>query len=550
MTIAPHASRHCHSEAAAPGERAAFFPVAAAFRRAALCWVLALLFALPAAATIRYRVSLDHPEQHVFHVAMTIETEQQNTVVALPAWNALYQVRDFAYRVRNVHAFAHSAHAVPLTVQPFDKQSWQISLPRPGADPAPDDVEIDYAIAWDDPDPFNSQLNEHHAFINLAEILMYVPDRRTEDITVAFENAPADWRIISELPAGTTVDSFAAPTYDALVDAPVEAGKFEEFEFDNAGAHFRAVVDANDWNNSSRRRLEEALRRITGYELQLMGGPPFREYTFFFHIGPYADVGGGGMEHSNSTAIAATSVEHAAAVAAHEFFHAWNVKRIRPQTLEPVDYTKEQYTRALWFAEGVTNTYAAYTLERTGLWSKNQFYADLASQICELESRPARLWQSVEESSLDAWFEKYEVYSVPDRSISYYNKGQILGVLLDLAVRDATENRKSLDDVLRRLNDEYARAGKFYNDSEGIRAAVEQVSGKSFEDFFGRYVSGAGEIPYDDFLSIAGLELKIEAAQAGNQGARTDSRCSIAEIAHPSDRQRRIRDGLLRGETN
>jgi predicted metalloprotease with PDZ domain len=524
--------------------------VAAAFRRALLCCFLALLFALPAVATIRYRVSLAEPEQHVFNVTMTVEAEPHNLVVALPAWNALYQLRDFAYRVGDVRASAHSEHADPLPIQLLDKQSWEISTAGLPAASGHDDVEIDYTIAWGDPGPFNSQLNDHHAFINLAEILMYVPDRRAEDTQIAFVNLPAGWRIATELPAGSGANSFVAPSYDALVDAPVEAGKFDEFEFGSAGARFRVVVDAGDWNSAERRRLEEPLRRITGYELQLMGGAPFREYTFFFHIGSYADVGGGGMEHSNSTAIAATSVERAAAVAAHELFHAWNVKRIRPQTLEPVDYTKEQYTRALWFAEGVTNTYAAYTLARTGLWPKSQFYADLASQICELQSRPARLWQSVEESSVDAWLEKYDAYNAPDRSISYYNKGQILGVLLDLAIRDATDNRKSLDDVLRRMDDEYAHAGKFYDDSGGIRAVIEEVSGNSFEEFFRRYVSGAAEIPYNEFLSIAGLELTIAGPQQGNYGVGADSRCSIAEIGHPTDRQRRIRDGLLRGEAN
>ena len=182
------------------------------------------------------------------------------------------------------------------------------------------------------------------------------------------------------------------------------------------------------------------------------------------------------MEHANCTAIGSGSVEGAIAVAAHEFFHAWNVKRIRPQTLEPVDFTKEQYTRALWFAEGITSTYAAYTLERSGLWPKEKFYADLAAQISDLDSRPARLWQSVEESSLDAWLEKYDEYRLPDRSISYYNKGQIVGEMLDLAIRNATVNRKSLDDVMRRMNDEYANKGKLYDDSNGVRAAAEEVA--------------------------------------------------------------------------
>lgn len=299
-------------------------------------------------------------------------------------------------------------------------------------------------------------------------------------------------------------------------------------------------VDSQDWDKSL---LSEALHRITSYELKLMGGPPFSEYTFIFHIGPDSDVGGGGMEHMNSTAIAATSTGSAAAIAAHEFFHVWNVKRIRPQTLQPVDYSKEQDTRALWFAEGVTSAYASYTLERTGLWSKQKFYADLASQIAELQSRPARKWQSAEESSLDAWFEKYDDYNLPSRSISYYNKGQILGAMLDLAIRDATDNHKSLDDVMRLMNDEYAKAGKYYDDSEGVLRAVNEVTGKDFSDFFQQYVSGTAEIPYEKFLAIAGLELKLDTAQNGDVNA------TITEMSHSSGRQRRIRDGVLRGTT-
>ena len=195
----------------------------------------------------------------------------------------------------------------------------------------------------------------------------------------------------------------------------------------------------------------------------------------------------------------------AASVAAHEFFHLWNVKRIRPQTLEPVDFTKEMWTRALWFAEGVTSTYAAYTMVRTGLWSHDQFYDDLAQQFTALDARPAHHWQSAEESSLDTWLDKYDYYDRPDVSISYYNKGQILGVLLDLEIRDATGNRKSLDDVLRAMDDDYAHRNRLYNDSAGVEQEAEKVSGRSLKDFFAKYVANTDDIPYDDFLHIAGL---------------------------------------------
>jgi predicted metalloprotease with PDZ domain len=477
---------------------------------------LAFLFAAarPAAATIRYEISLAHPNQHRFDVTVTIPNPGPQTTVALPAWNALYQVRDFAYRVRDVRVTA--ANKTPVASRKLDKQTWQIGLLGAGVGGTiPDTMIVRYSIEWNDPGPFDSQLNDHHAFINFAEVLTYVPSRRGEDVDVKIANLPEGWKTIAELPAAEGPDTYSASSYDKLVDAPLEAGRFEEFEFDSGGGHFRVVVDSKDWNKS---HLEDGLRRITGYELKLMGGAPFSEYTFFFHIGPYPESGGGGMEHANGTAIGGGTVDSVLQTAAHEFFHAWNVKRIRPQSLEPVDYTKEQFSRALWFAEGVTSTYSAYALERSGMWSKEQLYADLGGQIQFLQSRPAHAWQSVEESSLDTWFDKYDAYGAADRSISYYNKGQILGVMLDLAIRDATDNHKSLDDVLRRLNEEYAKAGKFYNESEGIRGVVEEVSGKSFENFFQRYVAGTDEIPYDDFLSAAGLTLKTEDVKRGDLG--------------------------------
>jgi len=592
--------------------------------RACIACTFAFLFvaARPAAATIRYRISLDHADQHRFYVQMDVPDTGSDTIVALPSWNALYQIRDFAYRVRDVQATITGLPAGEFGVQKIDKQTWFIGGSSPGSGRVRAGKTVEYTIEWDDPGPFNSQLNAHHAFINFAEILMYMPDRRNEESEVTFENVPSDWHLISQLPAGSSRNSFKAASYDELVDAPVEAGKFEQFDFDNEGAHFRVVVDAKEWNKA---RLEDDLRRITGYEMKLMGGPPFKEYTFFFHIGAYPEVGGGGMEHSNCTAISAGSVEGAAQIAAHEFFHAWNVKRIRPQALQPVDYTKEQFTRALWFAEGVTSTYGAYTLERSGLWSKDEFYGDLGSQIEVLQSRPAHAWQSAEESSLDTWFDKYDAYGQPDRSISYYNKGQLLGVMLDLAIRDATDNHKSLDDVLRRLNDEYARQGKFYDESRGIRAVVEEVAGKSFGEFFAHYVAGTDEIPYGDFLAFAGLELKTESVKLADPGftpgrapggvavssltpggpaepaglhegdvivevnghpftrgrggllsglsagetvkfhitrqgqemdisyvlgSREDIRYSIKEIPHATERQRKIREGILHGTTD
>ncbi|MGH9774504.1 MAG: M61 family metallopeptidase [Candidatus Acidiferrales bacterium] len=475
-------------------------------RRCVVLLLLLIAFATASEATIHYRVSVGHPEQHLFHVTMTVPDGGRELRVAIPAWNALYQIRDFAARVQNVSARSLDTKSdAVLSVRKLDKQTWIINASAPEAAPALGDVEISYAIYWDDPGPFNSQLNAHHAFLNLAEILFYLPDRRLEDTSVQYLDLPPSWRATEELPSGGEASTFVAENYDAMVDAPAELGTPEEFAFDVNGAHFRVVVDGENWKRAP---LQDNLEKIVRYETTLMGGPPFKEYTFFFHFGDFRTAGGGGMEHANGTAIATSSSESAPRGAAHEFFHAWNVKRIRPQSLEPVDYSKEMWTRALWFAEGVTSTYGSYSLLRSGIWNRERFLEDLAGQLTELDSRRARSWESVEESSLDAWLEKYDIYNRPEYSISYYNKGQIAGDFLDLEIRDATDNRASLDDVMREMLKEFGQGGRYYDDSADIEAVSERVAGKSLKDFFSQYIAGTAEIPYDDFLGLAGLRTK------------------------------------------
>jgi len=568
------------------------------------------------AKAIQYSVSLEHPEQHLFHVTMTIPDVKGEVTVEMAAWNALYQIRDFSSHVQRVEALAGQGKA---PIEKIDKQRWRIQ--------GNGTITIRYATYWDEAGPFATQLNGDHAFVNPAMILLYIPDRRAEAVSLSMNDLPADWNIES---AATVVRSFLgrtrvitveAPSYDALADSPIEIGRFEEFDLGGVAPRIKVVVHGDKWR---KKQIEQGLKRICEYEIKLMEGAPFDHYTFILHIGKGA--GGGGMEHSYSAAIGVPSDEALSGVAAHEFFHLWNVKRIRPATLEPVDYTKEQYTRALWFAEGVTNTYGSFTLVRSGLWSKDRFYADLGEQITELESRPANRWQSAEQSSLDAWLEKYQLYNQPDYSVSYYTKGQVLGDLLDILIRDRTNNAKSLDDVLHSMNNDFAKQGKFYRDSLDVRLEAEKVAGVSFEEFFQEYVSGAEPFPYQQVLGLAGLELRATehrlatpgfageressgvfivkavdadglAAQAGLRvgdalltwnggevprrpsrwvmeqnpgdlltlrvrreekelsvqfrlGELKETAYEVLEDTHASDKARRIRDGLLRGETS
>jgi predicted metalloprotease with PDZ domain len=455
-----------------------------------------------AKSAIRYEVSIAHPERHLFHVTMQIPEVAGEVTVQMPAWNALYQIRDFSAHMQQVEAFV-GTQSTPI--EKLDKQSWRIR--------GTGTVTLRYATYWDEGGPFATQLNSEHAFINPPMILLYVPDRRSEAVHLAMPDVPESWQA-----AGTTVltavetvgkarvFAFDAENYEALADAPIEAGKFEEFQVPEVSPPIWVVVHGDGWK---KKQLEDELRRICSYELKLMEGAPFERYTFLVHIGKGASGAGGGMEHSNSTAISVRSEEEFLDVAAHEFFHLWNVKRIRPASLEPVDYTKEQYTRALWFAEGITNTYASYTLARTRLWSKEQFYEDLGEQITELESRPANRWQSAEQTSLDAWLEKYPLYNRPTNSVSYYTKGQVLGVLLDILIRDRTGDERSLDDVLRAMNTEFAKQGRFYRDSLDVQLTAEKIAGGSFDEFFRKYVASVEPLPYQQVLALAGLQLQI-----------------------------------------
>jgi predicted metalloprotease with PDZ domain len=511
-----------------------------AILRGAIFYFLLTLFSGASHATIRYGVSLAHPEQHLFHVTMTIPEVNGEVEVAIPAWNALYQIRDFSSHIQQVEAFSSEK---ALSIEKVDKQTWRVR--------GTGTVEIRYVTLWDENGPFATQLNPEHAFINPAMILMYVPKRRAEPVELSLLDVLGAWkvassaRILMETMGGTREFVIGAPNYDALTDAPIEVGRFEEFDLSGVTPTVSVVIHGDGWR---KKRIEEELTRIVRYETKLMDGAPYEHYTFILHIGKGA--GGGGMEHANSTAIGIPMDEYLSGVAAHEFFHLWNVKRIRPSTLEPVDYTKEQYTRALWFAEGVTSTYGSYTLVRTGIWTKQQFYEDLGERISELEMRPANKWQSAEQSSLDAWLEKYSLYNRAEDSVSYYTKGQMIGHLLDILVRDRTDNARSLDDVLRTMNSEFAQKGKAYRDSLDVLLTAEKVAGGSFEEFFQKYVAEAEPLPYQQLLALAGLELRTVEHKRATLGFAVDRDASSAYSVRELDADGLAAQGSLRaGDT-
>jgi predicted metalloprotease with PDZ domain len=463
-------------------------------------------------AAVRYTVSLADAPTHLVHIKLDIPAGTAERDLQLPVWNALYQVRDFSQYVNWVRATGSARQS--LAVLKADKSRWHISRAENGA-------KIEYEIMADLPGPYGAQLNSQHAFFNLAEILMYPADARASPMEVSFADVPSGWKYATSLAAcsagprtaapGTPAPTcFAADDYDRLVDAPVEVSAFQETDFDEGGGHYRVVVDA-DPSDYDMQKILPTVRRIVSAATAWMDDRPFSTYLFVYHF-PHG-ARGGGMEHPYSTAIDVeahvlrSNPEALPEVTAHEFFHLWNVKRIRPQSLEPVDYTRENYTRALWFSEGVTSTVQDYILLRAGLISEQRYLERLADPIATLEGRPAHLTQSAEESSLDAWLEKYPYYHVPERSISYYNKGELLGVMLDLALRDASNGSASLRDVFHWMNQNYARPGRFFPDSEGVRQAAEAVGHTDLGWFFQKYVAGTEEISWDDVFRTVGLRL-------------------------------------------
>ncbi len=499
------------------------------FARFRLLFALAFIAACgQLQATVRYTVTLADPVRHLIQVTMELPAGRDSHELQLPVWNALYQVRDFSQYMDTIRASDLSGS--PLQLTQMNKSRWRLTGAEKGA-------RIEYQMFSNDPGPYGAEFNSQHAFFNLAEILVYADDTRGDESAIEFRNIPAGWKTATSL--SQQGPYYQAKNYDALVDAPVEMGTFEENDFTSDCGRYRVVVDGTN-ASSILPKIVPPIQRIVNSATAWMNDCPFQTYTFIYHFGN--SQSSGGMEHAYSTAITLPAsdiddLDRFTSVTAHEFFHLWNVKRIRPQSLEPVDYTREDYTDALWFSEGVDTTAADSIRLRAGLLDETHYLDRLGQAITELESRPAHLTQSVEQSSLDAWLEKYSYYGLPERSISYYNKGELLGVLLDLRIRELTHGTQSLRSLFRWLNEHYAKQGKFFADSEGIREAVQQITGADFRDFFDEYVAGLREIPWNSFFFYVGLRVSsidVEIAHSGFDAVQEFNHLPIVVTVQPA----------------
>ncbi|HEY1403671.1 MAG TPA: hypothetical protein VGB05_06055, partial [Pyrinomonadaceae bacterium] len=382
--------------------------------------------------------------------------------------------------------------------------------------------------------------------------------------------APKGWKIINGQSKDTGQSEFAFANYDLLIDTPTEiAPDFTVDEFKVDGKTHRVMVHSFGEERGQRAALVRDIERVVRAEIALMGMPDYDGYLFMMHFDPTAPRGDG-MEHLASTQIISTRAlgdkgvaEDALDTAAHEFFHVWNVKRLRPVELGPWDFTRPLNTRSLWIAEGLTNYYGGLIQRRAGILNDERYFRLLAQAIGSVENTPGNSLISAEEASLIASFidrtPHYQRTNLAETTVSYYSKGEVIGIVLDLLIRGKSGGRASLDDVMRRMYDEFylkSPTTTYYSRGRGYTGAdfervVSQVAGADMSDFFARHVRAAESLPYEEAFAYVGLRLVRtpgEAARTPNTGQTlTRQTYRLEEIKDAPAEARALRAAWLKG---
>lgn len=464
----------------------------------------------PAAASpdaVSFTISMDHPSTHYFHVVMRVDgAGAAGLDVKLPAWTpGYYQIMDYARNVLNFRA--EDASGAPVEWQKTAKNTWRLRTAKAGT------VVVSYDVYAFSPSVADSYLDDRRAFICPTGVFMHVAGRLQSPATVVVRPAEG-WKAVSTGldPMPGRPNAFTAPDFDVLYDCPILVGNQEVIPFEVRGVrHALAAVELGDLD---RAKFVADLAKMIEASATLMGDIPYAHYTFMV-IGP----GGGGLEHLNSTALTLGSGGTATrdayvrwlAFVTHEYFHLYNVKRIRPVALGPFDYDRENYTNMLWVAEGLTVYYEDLILNRAGLLTRDEALERARANIAKYENAPGHLFQSATESSFDTWIKFFaRTPNLATTTISYYDKGAALGLLLDLAIRHHSNNARSLDDVMRTLYRQFYREKKRgFTDAE-FREVCEAAAGAPLREIFDVYASTARDVDYAKYLAYAGLEVDVK----------------------------------------
>ena len=483
-------------------------------RRLTRCLVLtALLAASLRAQTVRYEVSV---AQGQFHVSAEFPASGKDTLfVSLPAWSpGNYEIQNYA---RYLHGFgAKNPSGLALRWDRADKDTWRVLTGHS------DRVTVDFDYLSEKIDLSLARIAPDFAEFLGTNLFMFEEGQLARPAEVRFR-LPAGWQVTTAL-KGPNNGVYRAGDYHELADAMTFVGRYSLDSLQADGKWIRiALWPASDYTPAVASNLRYGIAKMAPVQNRIMGEAPYDVYTIFFNVihGPI-DFGGG-LEHSSSQydIMPAESFANPAGVLgdfiypllSHEFFHLWNVKRIRPAEMWPYDYHAEQYTPLLWWSEGVTDYYADLTNLRSGLWSSGQFLANATSDIGQVESAPEP-W-SVEDGSEATWINEVFVNS----SQLYYPKGALLGFLLDISIRDATDNAHTLDDVMRALYTRYYRQNKGFSTADLLNE-LRTAGMPDVDMFYRRYIDGRDSLPYEAVVAKAGLSLRREVAPLVGVSAR------------------------------
>src|SRR5690242_3535696 len=473
----------------------------------------------PALRSITYRLSMSRPMSHLFEVSILIELpdelKDKPLQLQMARWSpGRYGVFDFAKNVQEVKAASEGATR-PVTR--VNDQTWSVS--PLGATR----LTVSYKVFGNDLSGTFSQLDTRHANYNGGSIFMYVVDHKRDPVKLEIK-APTGWKIVNGRTERPGQTEWQFPNWDIMIDTPTEiAPDWTLDDFDAGGKKYHVMVHSFGPEGGKRAALVKDIEKIVRAEVGMWGPPEFQEYTFLIHFAA-DDHSGDGMEHLTSTQIIQPGAladpgtyEGTLSTVAHEFFHVWNVKRLRPEELGPWDFTRPLATRGLWIAEGFTNYYGHLMLHRAGLWDERQFLDAEAETIKGIERAPGSRLMSAEESSLVAPFidgsPQAQSPNLQNTAISYYPKGELIGMVMDLLIRGRTKGKSSLDDVMRAMYDEfylkspnssYYLRGRGYQ-TEDLERVASRRTGVDFGDFFKRYVRDVEVLPYDEAFAYVGL---------------------------------------------
>jgi predicted metalloprotease with PDZ domain len=451
---------------------------------------------------LTYQIAMPQPQTHLFEVKLTVSNWDREILdLKMPVWTpGSYLVREYAKQLQD---FSATGNNQKLAVAKVAKHHWQIQTADEG------EIVIRYRMFANELTVRTNHLDRTHGYFNPAALCFYVPDYEHQPIDITIIPADPTWTVTTPLPE-ISHQTWRAKDFDTLVDSPFEIGSQQITDFTVLDKSHQLVV-WGEGNLDIDRSIAD-ITKIIEVEAAIFGSLPYEKYIFLLHLSP---SGGGGLEHKSCCSLlyprfnfhSRDKYNRFMQLVAHEFFHLWNVKRIRPIGLEKFDYERENYTPSLWFSEGTTSYYDLIIPRRAGIYDGQEFLVELSKEITRFLMTPGRLVQPLSESSFDAWIKLYRPDANSSNSqMSYYLKGEMVTLLLDLLIRSRSQGQKSFDDVLVLMWEQFGKAEIGFTEIQ-LKNIIESVADTDLSDFYDRYIHGVEELPFDDYLNLMGLKL-------------------------------------------